>query len=87
MLNERIGRHCRPMAEIGGVASWRAELPERFANALTACEGSAGVEATFQTEMRPLLSSNKQTSVNVPPESTLIRHAIGQSRVFLSRCS
>src|SRR5215472_7362690 len=42
----------------------------------TACDGSAGVEETFQTSIRPLLSSNRQISVNVPPESTPIRHPI-----------
>src|SRR6201993_1937984 len=39
-------------------------------------EGSSGVEDTFQTSTRPLASSNRQTSVNVPPESTPTRHAI-----------
>src|SRR5215471_182181 len=42
----------------------------------TDCDGSAGVEETFQTAIRPLLSSNRQISVNVPPESTPIRHPI-----------
>src|SRR6516225_2081057 len=37
-------------------------------------EGSSGVEETFQTSTRPELSSNKQTSVKVPPESTPTRH-------------
>ena len=39
-------------------------------------EGSSGVEATFHTATRPLSSSNRQTSVKVPPESTPTRHAM-----------
>src|ERR1700760_2933904 len=41
-------------------------------------EGSSGVEATFHTSTRPVSSSNRQTSVNVPPESTPTRQAIVQ---------
>src|SRR3546814_4347874 len=36
-------------------------------------DGSSGVEATFQTSTRPCSSSNRQMSVNVPPESTPTR--------------
>src|SRR5215831_12393627 len=36
-------------------------------------DGSSGVEGTFQTSTRPSLSSNRQMSVNVPPESTPTR--------------
>src|SRR3984893_13596116 len=36
-------------------------------------EGSSGVEDTFQTSTRPSFSSNRQISVNVPPESTPTR--------------
>ena len=79
MLDQRIGRHRRAVAEIGDVACLRGDKAERFANpCATACEGSAGVEGTFQTAIWPLLFSNRQISVNVPPESTPIRHAIGQ---------
>src|SRR6185437_2586481 len=39
-------------------------------------DGSSGVEATFHTSTRPVASSNRQTSVNVPPESTPIRHVM-----------
>src|ERR1700745_3074805 len=41
-----------------------------------ASEGSAVVEETFHTAMRPLFPSNKQTSVKVPPESIPIRNGI-----------
>src|SRR5580698_7098566 len=39
-------------------------------------DGSSGVELTFQTSIRPVVSSNRQTSVKVPPESTPTRHAM-----------
>src|SRR5215472_20735 len=46
----------------------------------TASDGSTGVEDTFHTAMRPVASSNRHTSVNVPPESTPTRHAILEPR-------
>jgi len=58
-----------------GYARWRWASPSRNPVA-TASEGSAAIEETFQTAMRPLFSSNRQMSVKVPPESTPIRHAI-----------
>jgi hypothetical protein len=37
-------------------------------------EGSSGVDGTFHVSIRPAFSSNRQMSVNVPPESTPTRH-------------
>ena len=37
-------------------------------------DGSSGVDGTFQISTRPVCSSNRQMSVNVPPESTPTRH-------------
>src|SRR5215467_4649147 len=48
----------------------------------TACEGSAGVEETFQTAMRPLLSSNRQifsecaAGIDADPPSHCCFHAL-----------
>src|SRR5208282_5061022 len=39
-------------------------------------DGSSGVEATFHTCTRPVASSNRQTSVKVPPESTPTRQVM-----------
>ena len=39
-------------------------------------DGSSGVEETFQTAISPLASSNMQTSVKVPPESTPTRQVV-----------
>ena len=45
-------------------------------------DGSSGVDDTFQTATRPESSSNKQTSVKVPPESMPTRHVIGRTFVL-----
>ena len=37
-------------------------------------DGSSGVLGTFQTRTSPVVASTRQTSVNVPPESTPTRH-------------
>src|SRR5229473_2001032 len=37
-------------------------------------DGSSGVDGTFQVSILPACSSNRQMSVNVPPESTPTRH-------------
>src|SRR5258708_34875165 len=37
-------------------------------------DGSSGVDGPFQVSILPACSSNRQMSVNVPPESTPTRH-------------
>jgi hypothetical protein len=77
MLNERIGGHRGPMPEVGeSLAFTLIWASASRSPPATASEGSAAVEETFQTAIRPLFSSKRQISVKVPPESTPIRHAI-----------
>ena len=41
MLDQRIGRHCGAVAEIGDIACLRGDLGERFANPL--CDRARGI--------------------------------------------
>ena len=61
-LNERVGGHCCPMAEIRYVARLRCDLGQHFANpSATACDGSVGVEGSFHTAMRPFFSRGTES--------------------------
>jgi hypothetical protein len=79
MLYQRIGRHVHPVAEIGNVSRLRAGLGKRIPDpAHNRTRGIGRVEETFHTWIWPVLFSNRQTSVKVPPESTPIHNAMGQ---------
>ena len=76
MLDQRIGRHRRAVAEIADrVAARRRPGRAPSADALRRCRarGRPAWTATFQTSTRPVASSNRQTSVKVPPNRR--RHA------------
>src|SRR4051794_32530162 len=48
-------------------------------------DGSSGVEETFHTSRRPVVSSNRQTSVKVPPESTPTRQTIRRPPMVIDK--
>ena len=87
MLDQRIGRDGRAVAEIANRARPDADLPDTFRH--TPCDeprdGSSGVDGTFQTSTRPVSSSNRQTSVKVPPESTPTRQVIARNSPVIQR--
>ena len=80
MLDQRVGRHRRAVTEIADRRRRGVDPRQRLPPRPRRCRatGSSGVDATFHTSTRPVPSSNRQTSVNVPPESTPTRQAIRQ---------
>ena len=78
VLDQRVGGDRGAVAEIGDLGRRglrRRARPSSTPRAM-ARDGSSGVEGTFHTSTPPLASSNRQTSVKVPPESTPIRQAM-----------
>ena len=77
MLDQRVGRDGRAVAEIGDRGGRGADTPDTLRDAVGNALGwVVGGGRTFQTATAPVSSSNRQTSVKVPPESTPMRHAM-----------
>ena len=72
MLDQRIGRHRRAVAEIDDLPIARLRRDRRHPRR-DARDGSSGVRHLRHPDP-PASSSNRQISVNVPPESTPTRH-------------
>ncbi len=77
MLDQRVGRHGRAVTEIadrtGGGADQRQALRRRPRRCRATDRPASRRPSKRQSA--PVSSSNRQTSVKVPPESTPMRHA------------
>jgi hypothetical protein len=79
MLYQRIGSNRRAMAEVANVSRLCADLVESLVDSTDdSARGVGWGRGNVPHHYWPVFSTNRQMSVNVPPEWAPMRQAIGQ---------